>query len=183
MPQSEALSPHKTVPRAHHWTLRPWFENSGTNNWYLGYSSLISRAPAKGHDMAWGKVVQWSTLPHIYISVFRGAKQAQGCPCTRTHAFRIISRPTPLYRWNFLINFIWDSLLWMFSIQFRMDCSLISHSLAVQMAKTSCIESKKKNMTRREMEAPMGRNSAWVESNVWAWPTLPLGELDSDMGD
>ena len=55
--------------------------------------------------------------------------------------------------------------------------------LAVQMANTSCIESKKKNMTRREMEAPMGRKRACVESNVWAWLAPLLGVLDSEAGD
>lgn len=39
-------------------------------------------------------------------------------------------------------------------------------SPAVQMVKTTCTESKKKNMTRRDTEAPMGRKSACVESMV-----------------
>lgn len=38
---------------------------------------------------------------------------------------------------------------------------------AVQMVKTTCTESKKKNMTSRDTEAPMGRNRACVESIVW----------------
>lgn len=37
---------------------------------------------------------------------------------------------------------------------------------AVQTAKTSCRESKNKNMMRRESEAPSGRNMAWYESKV-----------------
>lgn len=40
------------------------------------------------------------------------------------------------------------------------------HSPAVQMVKTTCTESKKKNMTSRDTEAPMGRNRACVESIV-----------------
>ena len=51
------------------------------------------------------------------------------------------------------------------------------------MANTSCIESKKKNMTSREMEAPIGRKRAWVESNVWAWLAPLLGTFASEMGD
>lgn len=43
---------------------------------------------------------------------------------------------------------------------------LAPHSPAVQMVKTTWTESKKKNMTSRETEAPMGRNSACVESMV-----------------
>lgn len=39
-------------------------------------------------------------------------------------------------------------------------------SLAVQTANTIWRESKKRNMTRSEMEAPMGRNSAWQVSIV-----------------
>ena len=38
---------------------------------------------------------------------------------------------------------------------------------AVQMANSICIESKKKNMTSREMEAPRGRHMACSESKVW----------------
>lgn len=37
---------------------------------------------------------------------------------------------------------------------------------AVQMVKTTWTESKKKNMTSRETEAPMGRKRACVESMV-----------------
>lgn len=40
------------------------------------------------------------------------------------------------------------------------------YSPAVQMVKTTCTESKKKNMTSRDTEAPMGRNRACVESIV-----------------
>ena len=40
------------------------------------------------------------------------------------------------------------------------------HLPAVQMVKTTCTESKKKNMTSRDTEAPIGRNSACVESIV-----------------
>lgn len=38
---------------------------------------------------------------------------------------------------------------------------------AVHMVNTTWTESKKKNMTSRDTEAPMGRNSACVESMVW----------------
>lgn len=38
--------------------------------------------------------------------------------------------------------------------------------IAVQMAKSICMESKKKNMTRREMEAPSGRHRACIVSSV-----------------
>lgn len=41
------------------------------------------------------------------------------------------------------------------------------HLPAVQMVKTTCTESKKKNMTSKDTEAPMGRNRACVESMVW----------------
>lgn len=41
-----------------------------------------------------------------------------------------------------------------------------ARSPAVQMVKTTWTESKKKNMTSRDTEAPMGRNSACVESMV-----------------
>lgn len=44
---------------------------------------------------------------------------------------------------------------------------VVLRSPAVQMVKTTCTESKKKNMTSRETEAPMGRNRACVESMVW----------------
>lgn len=40
------------------------------------------------------------------------------------------------------------------------------HLPAVQMVKTTCTESKKKNMTSRDTEAPMGRKRACVESIV-----------------
>ncbi len=35
------------------------------------------------------------------------------------------------------------------------------------MVNTTWTESKKKNMTSRDTEAPMGKNSACVESMVW----------------
>ena len=38
--------------------------------------------------------------------------------------------------------------------------------MAVQMANNICIESKKKNMTKRETEAPRGKHMAWMESRV-----------------
>jgi hypothetical protein len=38
--------------------------------------------------------------------------------------------------------------------------------IAVQMANSICIESKKKNMTKRETEAPRGKHMAWMESRV-----------------
>ena len=38
---------------------------------------------------------------------------------------------------------------------------------AVQEAKSICIESKKKNMTSSEMDAPRGRHIACRESRVW----------------
>ena len=38
--------------------------------------------------------------------------------------------------------------------------------LAVQTANSSCIESKKKNMTSSEMDAPTGRHSACIVSSV-----------------
>lgn len=40
------------------------------------------------------------------------------------------------------------------------------YSPAVHIAKSICIESKKKNMTRSEMEAPSGRHSACIVSKV-----------------
>lgn len=38
---------------------------------------------------------------------------------------------------------------------------------AVQMAKSICMESKKKNMINKDTEAPSGRHSACIVSNVW----------------
>jgi hypothetical protein len=38
--------------------------------------------------------------------------------------------------------------------------------LAVQMANSICMESKKKNMTRRETEAPRGKHKACIVSKV-----------------
>lgn len=38
--------------------------------------------------------------------------------------------------------------------------------LAVQTANSSCIESKKKNIINREMEAPKGKHRACIVSNV-----------------
>ena len=46
---------------------------------------------------------------------------------------------------------------------------------AVQMANNICIESKKKNMTSRETEAPRGKHIACSESRVW----IPLDPFDS----
>ena len=53
---------------------------------------------------------------------------------------------------------------------------------AVQMANSICIESKKKNMTSREMEAPRGRHMACSESKVWIplLLLLPLPEEQSE---
>ena len=54
---------------------------------------------------------------------------------------------------------------------------------AVQMANSICIESKKKNMTSREMEAPRGRHMACRESKVWIpllLLLLPLLEEQSE---
>jgi len=45
---------------------------------------------------------------------------------------------------------------------------------AVQLAKSICRESKKKNRTRSEMEAPKGRHMACNESKVWMPPLAPL---------
>ena len=42
-----------------------------------------------------------------------------------------------------------------------------THLPAVHIVKTTGTESKKKNITRRETDAPIGRNRAWVESIVW----------------
>jgi hypothetical protein len=41
-----------------------------------------------------------------------------------------------------------------------------SYSPAVQTAKTICSESKKRNMTRSDIEAPIGKNIAWQVSIV-----------------
>ncbi len=48
---------------------------------------------------------------------------------------------------------------------------------AVHMANNNCIESKKKNITNREMEAPTGRHIACSESRVWT-PDLSLSLAD-----
>ena len=48
---------------------------------------------------------------------------------------------------------------------------------AVQEAKSICMESKKKNMTRREMDAPSGRHMAWRESRVW----MPLAPEEEEV--
>lgn len=45
--------------------------------------------------------------------------------------------------------------------------------IAVQMAKSICMESKKKNMTRSEMEAPRGRHSACIVSRVCTLFSVP----------
>lgn len=47
------------------------------------------------------------------------------------------------------------------------------NSLAVQTAKSICMESKKKNMTRREMDAPNGRHNACVVSRVAKPESIP----------
>lgn len=39
--------------------------------------------------------------------------------------------------------------------------------LAVHIANNICIESKKKNMTNSDIEAPSGRHNACIVSNVW----------------
>ena len=46
---------------------------------------------------------------------------------------------------------------------------------AVQIANNICIESKKKNMTSKDIEAPNGRHIACIESSVW----IPLFDLPS----
>lgn len=53
------------------------------------------------------------------------------------------------------------------------DSSLIkSHDLlAVQIANNICIESKKKNITSSEMDAPNGRHNACIVSRVWTSAT------------
>lgn len=48
----------------------------------------------------------------------------------------------------------------------KRNANAIVARTAVQMVKTTCTESKKKNMTSRDTEAPMGRNRACVESIV-----------------
>lgn len=40
------------------------------------------------------------------------------------------------------------------------------NSLAVQTAKSNCIESKKKNITNNETEAPSGKHNACIVSSV-----------------
>ena len=40
------------------------------------------------------------------------------------------------------------------------------NSLAVQTAKSNCIESNKKNITNNETEAPSGRHNACIVSSV-----------------
>lgn len=44
--------------------------------------------------------------------------------------------------------------------------AVVGHLLAVQMAKSICIESKKKNITSSEMLAPRGKHSACMVSSV-----------------
>ena len=48
----------------------------------------------------------------------------------------------------------------------RRNASATVAMTAVQMAKSICIESKKKNMTSNDIEAPNGRHIACIESNV-----------------
>ena len=50
---------------------------------------------------------------------------------------------------------------------------------AVQMAKSICMESKKKNMTSKEIEAPSGKHMACNESKVWIPLLLALSSLES----
>uniref|UniRef100_A0A6B0U8Q4 Uncharacterized protein n=1 Tax=Ixodes ricinus TaxID=34613 RepID=A0A6B0U8Q4_IXORI len=45
--------------------------------------------------------------------------------------------------------------------------------IAVQMAKSICMESKKKNMTRSEMDAPRGRHKACTVSRVCTLVSTP----------
>ena len=52
---------------------------------------------------------------------------------------------------------------------------------AVQIANNICIESKKKNMTSKDIEAPNGRHIACIESSVWIplfFPSLPPDDED-----
>lgn len=64
-----------------------------------------------------------------------------------------------------------DSKMWKLSEKSTnksvLCCAIKEHVPAVQMVKTTCTESKKKNMTSRDTEAPIGRNRACVESIVW----------------
>lgn len=46
------------------------------------------------------------------------------------------------------------------------NMEMIMNLLAVQTANNICIESKKKNITRRETDAPSGKHSACVVSKV-----------------
>ena len=48
----------------------------------------------------------------------------------------------------------------------RRNASATVAMTAVQMAKSICIESKKKNMTSSDIEAPNGRHIACIESRV-----------------
>lgn len=62
-----------------------------------------------------------------------------------------------------------NSSVWLKRIKGKWKLFLSFSNLpAVQTAKTICIESKKKNITRRETEAPIGRNIAWVVSMLWS---------------
>lgn len=49
----------------------------------------------------------------------------------------------------------------------------VYHSLAVQTANSICIESKKKNITRSEIEAPSGKHNACVVSRVAKPESMP----------
>lgn len=51
-----------------------------------------------------------------------------------------------------------------------------SYSLAVHTANSICMESKKKNMTNNEMDAPKGRHSACIVSNVANLSVLNMRE-------
>lgn len=57
-------------------------------------------------------------------------------------------------------------------LSFKRFISKLTNSLAVHTVKSICIESKKKNITRREIDAPRGKHKAWVASSV-AKPASP----------
>ena len=52
---------------------------------------------------------------------------------------------------------------------------------AVQLAKSSCMLSKKKNMTSSDMDAPRGRHMACNESKVWMPVDEELLELEEGL--
>ena len=61
----------------------------------------------------------------------------------------------------------------------RRNASATVAMTAVQMANSICIESKKKNMTSNDIEAPSGRHIACIESNVW----MPFDDFPSLLFD